>query len=106
MKGERKYPPLYKKGGYYAKVFKGQIVETGVVLKSDIENLANGEVVVILKEEQEVIGLTYNNYKVIDVLSDLYSNCVMKKIDTMQYDEFVPYYLQLSQAERNVDVKS
>ena len=29
----------------------------------------------------------------------------MQKLDAMQYDEFVPYYLQLSQAERNIDVK-
>lgn len=90
---------------YYAKIFKGEVVESGVVAKVDIEKIADGGVVVVLKEEQEAIGLTYNNYKVVDSLAELYSKCVMQKLDAMQYDEFVPYYLQLSQAERNVDVK-
>lgn len=88
---------------YYAKVNKGAIIDTGVVQKVDIESLADGEVVVLLNEEQEAIGLSYNKCKVVNNLSDLYLQCVIDRLNKAEYGELVPYYLQLSQAERNLD---
>lgn len=87
---------------YYAKVVKGKIIDTGVVDNSSISDLANGELVYILKEEQDYIKMEYNNCKVIDDLKDCYLKAVMSKLDSGDYGEFVPYYLQLSQAERNL----
>lgn len=87
---------------YYAKILKGEIVDTGVVNKKEINELAGGEQVVLLREEQEVINLSYNNYKVIDDIKEYYFNCIIDKMNNMQYGELVPYYLQLSQAERNL----
>lgn len=87
---------------YYARVKNSELVETGVVDKKDIPQLAQGEEIVILKEEQESIGVEYNNYKVVDTLSKLYINCVIDKLNKDQFGEFAPYYLQLSQAERNM----
>lgn len=87
---------------YYAEVDKSEIVSTGVIAKSEIETFANGREVVVLEEEQSLIDISYNKIKVVDNLSDLYRLCVLKKMDTMQYGDFQPYYLQLSQAERNL----
>ena len=86
---------------YYARVLKSNIVETGNVEKSKISELANNQDVILLKEEQELIGLEYNKLVVIDSMVPLYFNCIVQKLNTMQYGDFVPYYLQLSQAERN-----
>jgi len=87
---------------YYAKVVKSQIVDTGVIEKNNIVEFANGGDIVILKEEQELVNLEYNNCKIIDDLSTLYSDAVINKLNSGDYGEFLPYYLQLSQAERNL----
>ena len=87
---------------YYAKVEKKLIVDTGVVDKTAIEGLAEGKDVYVLADEQELVSMAYNNIKVINNINELYAKCIIEKLDTMQYGEFVPYYLQLSQAERNL----
>ena len=87
---------------YYAKVLKDEIIETGVVNKCEVENIANGDAVVILKEEHNILNISYNNCKVVNDLSNLYQDCVIRKLNTMEYGDFTPYYLQLSQAERNL----
>lgn len=87
---------------YYAKVQKGQIIETGVVDKSKIGEISYTGEVVVLKEEQSEIGIEYNNCRVINDLSEQYSACIIEKLDKGDYGEFLPYYLQLSQAERNL----
>ena len=87
---------------YYAKTKNKNIIETGVVDKSDIADLAGDLDVYILAEEQSMIGSAYKNYKVIENLNKLYESCIINKLNTMEYGEFLPYYLQLSQAERNL----
>lgn len=87
---------------YYAKVEKKAIVDTGVVDKTAIEELADGKDVYVLVDEQNVISTAYSNIKVIININELYAKCIIEKLDSMQYGEFVPYYLQLSQAERNL----
>lgn len=88
---------------YFANVVRGKIAETGVIAKNDITNFANGREVVILNEEQKELNLTYNKIRIIDNLGQLYGKIVLSKMDTMQYGDFQPYYLQLSQAERNLN---
>ena len=44
----------------------------------------------------------YKDYKVINSLNDLYESCIIAKLNNMEYGDFLPYYLQLSQAERNL----
>jgi len=87
---------------YYAKIEKKNIVDMGVIDKSQITEMANGQAVYILDEEQNLINLEYNNIKIIENLDSLYVNSVMNKLDSGVYGEFVPFYLQLSQAERNL----
>ena len=87
---------------YYAKTKNKNIIETGVVDKSAIADLAGDLDVYILAEEQSMIGSAYKNYKVIENLNKLYESCIINKLNTMEYGEFLPYYLQLSQAERNL----
>lgn len=87
---------------YYAKIKKNEIIETGVVEKSKIVELAGGDEVLLLQEEQKYINLEYNNCVVISDLKNLYKNAILTKLNTGDYGEFLPYYLQLSQAERNL----
>lgn len=87
---------------YFANVIKGKIVDTGVIAKDEIVSYANGRVVIILAEEQNVINIAYDKIKIVDNLDELYCNRVLTQLDTMQYGDFQPYYLQLSQAERNL----
>lgn len=87
---------------YYAKVMRSKIVETGMVDKNQISELANGDDVVFLGEEQNLINIEYNKCKIVDNFAELLIKCVIDKMNTMQYGEFVPYYLAISQAERNL----
>ncbi len=87
---------------YYAKVDKKEIVDAGVVDKAKILELSEGKDIFVLADEQELVSKEYNNIKVINNINELYTKCIVEKLNTMQYGEFVPYYLQLSQAERNL----
>lgn len=87
---------------YYAKVEKNKVVDTGVVDKKSIKDFADNLTIYILEEEQDLIVDEYNNYKLISNLNDLYYSLIISKMNDGNYGEFVPYYLQLSQAERNI----
>ena len=87
---------------YYAKIKNKAIIDTGVVDKTSISEFVGDLDVYILSEEQSMIASAYKDYKVIDNLNKLYESCVINKLNTMEYGEFLPYYLQLSQAERNL----
>ena len=87
---------------YYAKVNNKIIVDTGVVAKADLIEMLDNKTLLVLKEEQNDIGVEYNNCKVVEDLASQYVKCVVDKIDNNDFAEFVPYYLQLSQAERNL----
>jgi tRNA threonylcarbamoyl adenosine modification protein YeaZ len=87
---------------YYASVVNKKITETGVVEKSKLIDLLDGNTLLVLQDEQNDIGVEYNNYKVVNDLSQLYYKAIVSKIDSGSFDDFVPYYLQLSQAERNL----
>ncbi|MBE5738262.1 MAG: tRNA (adenosine(37)-N6)-threonylcarbamoyltransferase complex dimerization subunit type 1 TsaB [Clostridiales bacterium] len=87
---------------YYAKIKGREIIDAGVVDKANIKDMLDKETVYILAEEQNIIQLEYDNIEVVDTLDDLYIDAVLKKIENNEATEFVPYYLQLSQAERNL----
>lgn len=87
---------------YYAKIEKKTIVYTGVVDKASVLELDDGKDIYVLADEQNLVAKEYNNIKVISNINELYAKCIINKLNTMQYGEFVPYYLQLSQAERNL----
>jgi len=86
---------------YYAKIKNHKIDDAGVINKTDIVKEFNDAEILILEEEQELIGIEYNNIKVIDNVLEFYYQAINKKIDSENYGDVVPYYLQLSQAERN-----
>lgn len=87
---------------YYGVIKKGEIVDQGVVEKDKLIELANESQIIILDEEQKLIDLEYNNVKVISDIFKLYRNAILDKLN-QENNEFLPYYLQLSQAERNLE---
>jgi len=87
---------------YYAIIKSKEIAEAGVVNKEEIVNKFEKSNIFVLKEEQGLIGLEYNNIRVVEDLSTFYLDAIKEKIDQDEEFEFVPYYLQLSQAERNL----
>lgn len=86
---------------YYAKIKGHKVIEDGSVLKTEIVNLANDEPIIMLSEEQNAIVLEYNNIEVEKDMESLFFDCLKAKLDESEWGEFLPYYLQLSQAERN-----
>ena len=86
---------------YYAKVHNKAIVETGVVEKANISQLVGDESVYVLAEEQNLISLEYNKLVVIDNIEQKYVPTILDMIEQKEYS-FEPYYIQLSQAERNL----
>lgn len=86
---------------YYAKIKSKKVVDASVIDKSKIVETFDGEKFFILAEEQNVINLEYSNIEVVDSLDELYIDAIKAKIGG-EKEDFVPYYLQLSQAERNL----
>lgn len=86
---------------YYAKIKSKKVIEASVIDKSKIVETFDGERFFILAEEQNVINLEYSNMEVVDSLDELYIDAIKAKIGG-EKEDFVPYYLQLSQAERNL----
>lgn len=87
---------------YYADIKNGQVVDAGIIEKSNILNKFD-KTIYILEEEQNSIELEYDNIKIISNISDLYFDALNKKIESGDFGVFEPYYLQLSQAERNLN---
>jgi len=87
---------------YFAKIKSKQLIETGVVDKDKISSSFAGETIYILAEEQNIINIEYNNIVVIENICDNYFPAILQKIENNDIGEFLPYYLQLSQAERNI----
>ena len=87
---------------YYATIKNKSIIDTGVVAKTDLINQFSGLEWVVLKEEQNMIDLEYNNIRTIDDIVEYFYAIIDSKIESGNKGEFVPYYIQLSQAERNL----
>lgn len=87
---------------YYAKFKSGNVVEAGIIAKSDINSQFDGKIY-ILEEEQKLIDIEYKDINIISNISELYFSILNKKIDNADFGTFEPYYLQLSQAERNLN---
>ncbi len=85
---------------YYAKIKNKKIVEADIVNKSDIASKFEGEKLFALSEEQNVLNLEYVNIEYFESLDEMYFDAILSKVDAKE--DFVPYYLQLSQAERNL----
>lgn len=86
---------------YYAKINNGEVLGSGVVMKSNVHELIDGEKAIVLADEQESLGLEYNNVEVVDNIGELFFDCALEKINNGEVEDFLPYYLQLSQAERS-----
>jgi len=86
---------------YYAKLKSHEIIETGVVLKNELSTFLEGGEAIILSDEQDSINIEYNNIEVENNIEELFFKCLISKINNENFDEFLPYYLQLSQAERS-----
>lgn len=86
---------------YYGEIKKGVIIDTGVVEKTAIGEKFAGKKLFALREEQNAMDLEYDNIEYIETLDDMYFDAICTSIQGEE-KEFVPYYLQLSQAERNL----
>jgi len=87
---------------YFGKVKNKEIVETGVIEKNNVGDKFSDDQIYILKEEQNIIAIEYNNIVVIDEIWNNYIPIILNKINNEKIEDFVPYYIQLSQAERNI----
>lgn len=90
---------------YFGEIKNFKIVNAGVIEKEQIKNRFDSEIY-ILQEEQSSLDISYNKLNVIEDFDDLFFKALRKKITEESGDSFEPYYLQLSQAERNLNDKS
>lgn len=87
---------------YYSEIKDFEIVESGVIDKLNLECKIKNKKVYVLEDEQNLIGFEYNNVNTIDDLTNKFKKVLFDKIDKKDFEDIVPYYLQLSQAERNI----
>ena len=87
---------------YYSVIKSKQIIETGVIEKNKIEEMFREFDIYVLAEEQNELFLEYSNIRTIDNIDDMYFDIVLNKINNKDFENFEPFYLQLSQAERNL----
>lgn len=87
---------------YFAKISSGNIENAGVIAKNDVPKFAGNEKIIILKDEQKDMAFEYNNIDVVEDVDSLFFDALEVKLQSGQFDDFSPYYLQLSQAERGV----
>lgn len=85
---------------YKADIKNFEIVDMGLINKSEISSLSGD--IYILKEEQDELGIEYNNIRVIADYSSYYFLAVESKLKKKSNETFEPLYLQLSQAEKNL----
>ena len=88
---------------YFADIFDGEIVKTGVIDKKDLGTI-NKDIYVL--EEEHI--LDSEAYK-LNVLKDYSNLCFNKFMQLAQKKDFQspePYYIQTSQAERNLEKKN
>lgn len=91
-------------GAYYGVIKSGKISEMGTIDKSQIKDRFEGDKIFILQEELDLFdGCDYNT---INNLDSLYSKALIRKINSDDVGNFEPLYLQLSQAERNLNEKN
>lgn len=87
---------------YFAEIKNGQVVNAGVVDKSEVGNFKN---IFVLKDEHFLDESAYT----LNVLED-YSNLCIAKFKELSKSKksmgLEPYYIQLSQAERNLEKKN
>ncbi len=87
---------------YFADMKNGQIVSTGVIDKAEAGNFKN---IFVLKDEHFLDKYAYT----LNVLEDYSSLCIAKFKELSKAKknmDLEPYYIQLSQAERNLENKN
>lgn len=87
---------------YFADIVEGKILETGVIEKDKINSLKKP--IFVLQEEHNLINLAYK----LNVLKNYSNLCCVKLFKMAANNEFSkpePYYIQASQAERNLEQK-
>ncbi len=90
-----------KNSWYYADIVSGKIGNVGVVNTDKIVDLIGGKKLVVLKDEQKYLDLEYKNINIVENFNNLYVEALKEKLNGVEKFEVVPYYIQLSQAERN-----
>lgn len=88
---------------YYADIVKGKIAKCGVIDKDDIVGF-NKELF-ILEDEHNLRSMAYK-FNVLNNYSNLCSNKLLQLANKANFTSPEPYYVQLSQAERNLEKKN
>lgn len=93
---------------YYGKIKNAKLVEYDVIEKNKVEELVQGSVVYFLSSEQPQGGVSYNNYETIKnypyLMNQFFTAAAEAKNFTAD-ENFEPFYIQLSQAEREMNKK-
>lgn len=88
---------------YYAKIKNNEIQNCGLIDKKQIREMFPSDNLYMLKEEQKLLNIEYNINEIGDDFSELYAKSILKKINSDNSNfVFEPFYLQSSQAERNL----
>ena len=88
---------------YFADIKNGKIVETGVVDKTNIKDF-NKELFIL--EEEHILNNEAYKLNVLKNYSDLCCNKMMELAKKSDYSAPEPFYIQISQAERNLEKKN
>ena len=88
---------------YYAEIEKGNIVKCGVVEKSEIGLFKKS--LFILEDEHNLAELAYK-FNVLKSYSNLCADKMHQLANNQLFNSPEPYYIQLSQAERNLEKKN
>lgn len=87
---------------YFAEVNGGRIVNEGVIEKNKLNEFVNDREIIILEEEQNTFDFEYNKIKVVSDTTEKLKEIIFENLSSEKYTSLEPYYLQLSQAERNL----
>lgn len=88
---------------YYAEIKNSHVLNSGTIEKDKVLETFKEQKIYFLQEEQNDFGFEYNNIEIISNISDLFFAELENKISNPSDENFEPYYLQLSQAEKNAN---
>ena len=91
-----------KTSWYYADIVGGKIGNVGVLNTENILEYVGSKKLIVLRDEHSKLNIEYNNIVIVDNIDDLYIETLKEKLNSGETFDVVPYYIQLSQAERNL----
>ena len=94
---------------YYGKIKNAKLIDAGYIKKDQFATMVGEDKVFALKQEQMSVESAYKDIEYIDNIDALIIENVKTKFEKQAFTidkDFTPMYVQLSQAEENLKVKS